>query len=503
MDAPLKIPYSFPTMASGVRVRYAPSPTGFLHIGGLRTALYNELFARRNKGTFILRIEDTDRTRYVEGATENLIQSLKACDLTPDEGVIIKPNGSVGEKGDFGPYIQSARQDKHAAYAKQLVETGHAYPCFCTEQDLTKMREEQQAAGLPTRYDRRCRELSPEQAAKRVENEETHVIRLKVPLKGTVTFVDEIRDEISFDWKQVDDQVLIKSDGMPTYHLAATCDDHDMEITHVIRGEEWLASTPKHLFIYEAFGWTPPKFAHLPLLLNSDRSKLSKRQGDVAVEDYLAKGYLPAALLNFVALLGWNPSGEQEIYTHDELRSRFELSKVNKAGAVVNFEKLDWLNGQYLKAMKEEDYLQLAGERLQSLTQDHALIDRMALLVRDRVAKLSDLPELAGPYLGAEADLDPLILPWKTQPPEEAKERLEAVRDLVRDLGHDEWHAPTALEQPIKVLIANKGWGNGDTLWPLRVALSGQKQSPGPFELLYALGRERSLARLDRAITSL
>lgn len=490
-------------MPSGVRVRYAPSPTGFLHIGGLRTALYNELFARRHNGTFILRIEDTDRTRFVEGATENLIQSLKACDLAPDEGAIIKPNGAVGEKGDHGPYIQSARKERHADYARKLVEMGHAYPCFCTELDLTKMREEQQAAGLPTRYDRRCRELSPEQAAKRVEAEEDHVIRLKVPLKGDITFVDEIRGAITYDWKQVDDQVLIKSDGMPTYHLAATCDDHDMEITHVIRGEEWLASTPKHLFIYQAFGWTPPAFAHLPLLLNADRSKLSKRQGDVAVEDYLAKGYLPNALLNFVALLGWNPSGEQEIYTHDELRATFELSKVNKAGAVVNFEKLDWLNGQYLKAMKEEDYLQRAGEWLSPLTQDHVLADRMALLVRDRVAKFSDLPAFAGPYLQADADVDPAILPWKTQPKEETKERLEAVQALLQNLDHDAWHSPTSLEESIKVLIANNGWGNGDTLWPLRVALSGQKQSPSPFELLHALGRERSLSRISKALNLL
>jgi glutamyl-tRNA synthetase len=486
-----------------VRVRYAPSPTGFLHIGGLRTALYNELFARKHGGTFILRIEDTDRTRFVEGATENLIRSLASCGVVPDEGVVFKPNGAVGEKGDLGPYTQSKRQEIHRTYAEKLIEMGKAYPCFCTELDLTRMREEQQAAGLPTRYDRRCRELSPEQAQRRVEGEEAHVIRLKVPLKGAVEFTDIIRGRISFDWKQVDDQVLIKSDGMPTYHLAATCDDHDMEISHVIRGEEWLASTPKHLFIYESFGWTAPQFAHLPLLLNSDRSKLSKRQGDVAVEDYLRKGYLPDALLNFVALLGWNPTGDREVYTHDELRSMFDLSKVNKGGAVVNFEKLDWLNAQYLRALKEEDYLQLAGAQLEEMTTDTPLMDRVALLVRDRVNKLTDLPELAKPFLSKEIDVDAAIIPWKTQDPADAKTKLLDVQKHLTALNEPAWHTAAGLETYVKTLITERKWGNGEVLWPLRVSLSGLQQSPGPFELLYALGRERSLARLERAIAKL
>ncbi len=499
MDRAFLSPYSVLAM-SAVRVRYAPSPTGFLHIGGLRTALYNELFAKRNKGTFILRIEDTDRTRYVEGATENLVRSLMACGVAPDEGVMFKPNGSLGEKGDHGPYVQSKRQEIHRDYADKLVEMGKAYPCFCTEQELKTMRDEQSAAGLPTRYDRRCRQIGVEQAKRRIEAGEEHVIRLAVPLKGDVTFTDAIRGDVTFEWKQVDDQVLIKSDGMPTYHLAATSDDHDMEISHVFRGEEWLASTPKHLFIAECFGWTSPIYAHLPLLLNSDRSKLSKRQGDVAVEDYLAKGYLPEALINFVALLGWNPTGDREIYTHDELREMFDLEKVNKGGAVVNFEKLDWLNGQYLRAMKEEDYLELAGGWLREKTDDAALMDRVALLVRERVAKLADLPELAAPFFANRGELDATLIPWKTQEPTDAKEKLEVLLDELKELNEPAWHTPASLETYVKTLIEKRGWGNGEVLWPLRVALSGQKQSPGPFELLWALGKERAFARIEHAI---
>lgn len=489
-------------MASPVRVRYAPSPTGLTHIGNLRGALYNELFARKRGGVFMVRVEDTDRSRFVEGAMENMLRTLAACDIRPDEGVVLKPNGEVGEVGEYGPYIQSKRKDGHRTYADTLVEMGKAYPCFCTEKELTKMREEAQAAGLPTRYDRRCRALSPEQGKKRVASGDDYVIRLALPLKGTVTFTDLIRGRVSFEWKEMDDQVIIKGDGMPTYHLAATCDDHDMQISHVIRGEEWLTSTPKHLFIYEAFGWDMPQYAHLPLLLNADRSKLSKRQGDVAAEDFLKKGILPEALINFIALLGWNPTGDREIYTHEELRELFDITKVNKGGAVVNFEKLDWVNAQYIKALPQDDYLQHAGNELRELTQNVKLMDRLALLVRDRVSKWSDLPTLVGPLLSDRA-ANAAILPWKKSTPAEAKERLTAVLDLLQSLPEAAWESAEQLETPIKELIAQKGWGNGDTLWPLRVALSGQEKSPGPFELLWALGKENALPRIAQAVKML
>ena len=483
-----------------VRVRFAPSPTGFLHIGSLRTTLYNELLARHERGTFILRIEDTDRSRFVEGAIENICRSLEACGVIPDEGVWLDRKGQVIQRGDFGPYIQSQRLDRYKAYANDLLRMGKAYYCFCTSDRLEKLREEQRAAGRPTMYDGLCRSLTHQEAEARVAKGESHVIRLKLPKTGDVTAWDLIRDDVTFDWSLIDDQVIMKSDGFPTYHLAATCDDHDMGITHVIRGEEWLPSTPKHLFIYEAFGWTPPKFAHLPLLLNPDKSKLSKRQGDVAVEDYLAKGYIPEALVNFVALLGWNPTGDREVYAHDELASLFDIAKINKSGAVFNIEKLDWLNAHYLRTMPEERYLTLTHPFISDLTDDNSFADRALLLGRDRVGKTKDVADLTKECFKGHLDYSNVHLAWKTQTSESATERLIAIRDLISVLNDaDVLNAPT-LETMIKGLIADKGWGNGDTLWPLRVALSGQEKSPGPFELIAMYGKTRAVSRIEDAL---
>ncbi|MEK7116047.1 MAG: glutamate--tRNA ligase family protein, partial [Patescibacteria group bacterium] len=317
---------------------------------------------------------------------------------------------------------------------------------------------------------------------------------------------DEIRDDAAFEWEFIDDQVIVKSDGFPTYHLAATCDDHEMEITHVIRGEEWISSTPKHLFIYDALGWTPPTFAHLPLLLNADKSKLSKRQGDVAAEDYLAKGYLPEALVNFVALLGWNPTGDREIYSREELTAAFDLKKINKAGAVFNLEKLNWLNQQYLRSMPQEDYLARTHPFIADTTDDHAFADRVLLLLRDRVTFPRDVKELAAPFFHTTFDFQHVPLTWKTQSREEARQRLEGVRDLLATIDEREFTkegAPKEMEDLLKTLIHNRGWGNGDTLWPLRVALSGSEKSPTPFELLWAYGKKRSTRRMEDAIQRL
>ncbi len=486
-----------------VRVRFAPSPTGYLHIGGLRTALYNELFARRHGGTFILRIEDTDRTRLVEDAIKGLCQSLERCGVIPTEGIWIDKKGEMIHRGDHEPYLQSERKEKHLAYAKQLVQMDKAYYCFCTSERLEELRKQQEMLKQPTMYDGRCRAIPLPEAEKRIAAGETHVIRLKLPRQGKISFHDEIRGPVEFEWALIDDQVIIKSDGFPTYHLAATCDDHDMEITHVIRGEEWVSSSPKHLFIFESFGWTPPKYAHLPLLLNADRSKLSKRQGDVAVEDYLAKGYLPEVLINFVALLGWNPSGDREIYTHEELGQLFDLSKVNKSGAVFNVEKLDWLNAQYLKTIPADRYLSLTNPFVDDKTNDHSFIDRALLLVRDRVVKPQDVFELTSNFFKDHLDYSGVSLTWKTQSKEDAKLRLQAVRDLLSAMSEDESQNVKLVEEKIKQLIAEKGWGNGDTLWPLRVSLSGQEKSPGPFELVAMYGRTRALSRLEDAIASL
>lgn len=490
-------------MSDPVRVRFAPSPTGFLHIGGVRTALYNELFARHNNGKFILRIEDTDRKRFVEGGTENICRTLKGCGIIPDEGVWLDEKGQIIERGEYGPYIQSARRDRHMAYALRLIDMDKAYYCFCDEKRLEELRQNQQIAHQPTMYDGKCRSLTRAEAEKRIAGGEKYVIRLKLPKTGKVQIHDIIRGEVEFEWALIDDQVIIKTDGFPTYHLAATCDDHDMEISHVLRAEEWISSTPKHVFIYEAFGWFVPQFAHLPQLLNPDRSKLSKRQGDVAAEDYLKKGYLPQALVNFIALLGWNPSGDREIYSHQELVEAFDLTKINKAGAVFNTEKLDWMNEHYLRAMKEEDYLALVHPFIQDKTDDHQLADRALLLVRDRVTLPSQIVDLTATFFKEELDYSKASLTWKTQTKDEAKERLAGVQELLKGVDGTAFSAHDAKlqhEKIIKDFIVAKGWTNGDTLWPLRVALSGEEKSPSPWELLEVLGKERSLKRIADAI---
>ncbi|MCC7357197.1 glutamate--tRNA ligase [Candidatus Uhrbacteria bacterium] len=487
-----------------LRVRYAPSPTGYLHIGGLRTALYNELLARKHGGDFILRIEDTDQTRFVPGATENLCSSLKRCGVEANEGVWIDDQGNLIERGEYGPYTQSKRKEKHKAYAEQLVTMGKAYPCFCTSERLDKLREEQQLMKQPTMYDGHCRNVASDETQRRIMAGETYVIRLKLPKEGNVTIDDVIRGQVTFDWKLIDDQVIIKSDGFPTYHLASMCDDHDMQISHVIRGEEWLSSTPKHLFIFSSFGWEPPRFAHLPLLLNPDRSKLSKRQGDVAVEDFLEKGYLPEALINFVAMLGWNPTGDREIYAHDELRSLFALENVNKSGAILNLEKLDWINEQYLRALSENAYLELVRPLAKISVEDPAILDRALLLIRERLHRLNQVHECISP-LFQEPNYNEINLTWKAQSPETAKEILNEVRNFLHAQSKSfwEWGNRTAIEQTIKTWIAEKKWQNGEVLWPVRVALSGQEKSPSPFELLETYGKEMSLKRLDAAIGSL
>lgn len=489
-----------------IRVRFAPSPTGSLHIGGLRTALYNELLANRHGGDFILRIEDTDQARFVEGGIENICRSLKDVGIIPNEGVWIQDDGTVFERGSRGPYLQSKRKSKHLEYAMELMKMDKAYYCFCSSDRLDDLRKTQQLNKKPTMYDGKCRTIAPAAALERVEAGEPYVIRLKLPKNGSVSVWDAVRDEVTFEWKLIDDQVIIKSDGFPTYHLAAICDDHDMEITHVLRGEEWLSSTPKHLFIFDAFGWTPPKYAHLPLLLNKDRSKLSKRQGDVAVEDYLKNGYLPETLINFVALLGWNPSSDKEIYSHNELVEAFDLAKINRSGAIFNIEKLIWMNEYYIKNMPLKRYLELTRPFVQDKTNDVAFMDRCLLLVRDRLRFPQEVIEHTESFFTPAFDFSNVSIAWKTQSPQEALERLQGVRDLVAGLSDEDLTktvAPMELETRIKHFIQEKKWGNGDTLWPLRVALSGSERSPTPFELLHIYGKERSLKRIDEALASL
>ena len=332
-----------------VKVRFAPSPTGFVHIGSLRTALYNYLFAKRMGGEYLLRVEDTDQTRLVEGAIENMLQAMRWAGVNHTEGVMLDENGNIVQKGENGPYIQSERLDIYKKYIQELLDNGKAYYCFCTKERLDEVREKQKEAGETPRYDGHCRDLTEEEVQAKIAAGKPYVIRLRLPENHVIKFNDLVRGETEFNTNDLDDQVLIKTDGFPTYHFAVVVDDHLMEITHVIRGEEWLSSTPKHVYLYEAFGWEPTTFVHLPNILNKEKKKLSKRHGDVAVEDFKKKGYLPEGLVNYVALVGWSPEDNQEIFSMEELENAFSIDRVSKSGGVFDTEKLNWVNQHYVK----------------------------------------------------------------------------------------------------------------------------------------------------------
>ncbi|MFH1142346.1 MAG: glutamate--tRNA ligase [Candidatus Uhrbacteria bacterium] len=478
-----------------VRTRFAPSPTGYLHLGNLRSALYAYLFAKNQGGEMVLRIEDTDRERYVEGAMESLIRILQTFGINYDEGVFFEEN-KVVQRGDFGPYIQSERSELYQKYVQQLLEQGHAYKCFCSKERLDETRKQQQLAKMPTKYDRHCCGLSDDEVHSKVATGESFVVRMKIP-EGKTTFKDVIRGVITIDNSEVDDQVLMKSDGFPTYHLAVVVDDHLMQISHIIRAEEWISSTPKHVLLYQMFDWDLPVFAHLPMVLNPDKSKLSKRQGDVAAEDYLAKGYLPEALLNFMALLGYNPKGDQEIYDIEELIKLFDLAKVNSSGAVFNVEKLDWMNGHYIREKSVDELVKLVQPFLNQEI-DIDLLKKIIVIEQERLTRLDQIKEIIEMYI-ENPEYDPEMLIWKKADQEDAKQNLSAVIELIESIGEGDFDSVELVEKAIKGYIDIKGLQNGNVLWPIRVALSGRKASPGPFELAWALGREETLKRLTQA----
>lgn len=476
-----------------IRVRFAPSPTGYLHVGGLRTALYNYLFARKHNGIFILRIEDTDRNRYVEGAVENLIAALKWAGLDYDEGP------DVG--GNYGPYMQSQRLDIYRKFADELISKGDAYYCFCTTDRLQKLREEQEKQKLPqAKYDKHCLSLSKEEIEQNFNNNLPYVIRLNVKPNQKIIFNDIIRERVEFDSNNVDDQVLIKSDGYPTYHLANVVDDHLMEISHVIRGEEWLSSTPKHVLLYDAFGWERPEFAHLPLLLNPDKSKLSKRQGDVAVEDYRDKGFLKNALINFVALLGWNAGDDKEFYYLTELIEKFSLDRVNKAGAVFDIQKLNWLNAEHLRKMPDDDILKLLKkEILNSQFSTLNLPDNYLLQIitamKERVAFVKEFITTCQYFYTAPAEYEQKSVEknWKPESAEQLRKLVDEFRLLDNPTKEDFEHAFGKTADQL-------GIGKGKLIHPLRLAVSGQSIGPGMFDLLFILGKDEVIKRIEKAI---
>ncbi len=475
------------------RVRFAPSPTGYLHVGGLRTALYNYLFAKKNNGTFILRIEDTDRNRYVEGAVENLIKALKWAGLNFDEGP------EVG--GDYGPYMQSQRLDIYKKYADELISKGKAYYCFCTPERLKTLKEEQEKQKLPqTKYDKHCLHLSQDEVEKNLKAGIPKVVRLNVMQNHTIKFDDVIREHVEFESNNIDDQVLIKSDGYPTYHLANVVDDHLMKITHVIRGEEWLSSTPKHVLLYDAFGWERPVFAHLPLLLNPDRSKLSKRQGDVAVEDYRDKGFLKEALINFVALLGWNAGDDKEFYYMDELINSFSLERVNKSGAVFDLQKLHWLNAEYLRKKSVAELLEmLKTEILKSKFNNHNYSDDFLTLIieamKERVSFIKEFIDTCPYFYEAPTEYEQKAVEknWKPETPEHLEKLKEEFVSLNNPTKEDFEHSLTKISEKINI-------GKGKLIHPLRLAVSGQSTGPGIFDLLFILGKDEAIKRIETAL---
>ncbi|MDP2631313.1 MAG: glutamate--tRNA ligase [Candidatus Uhrbacteria bacterium] len=480
-----------------IRTRIAPSPTGFVHIGTLHTALFNYFFTRQNGGKFVIRIEDTDRERLVEGAVENLLESLAVFGIENDEGPFIDSNGVIDEKGDFGPYTQSARLDIYKPYVQQLVLQGDAYYCFCTRERLDEMRKAQQAIKQTPKYDRACCKLDNAEVKARIDAGEAHVVRMKVP-EGETTFTDLIRGTIKINNKEIDDQVILKSDGFPTYHLAVVVDDFLMQITHIIRGEEWLPSAPKHVILYKMLGFELPKFAHVPLLLNPDKTKLSKRQGDVAVEDYVKRGYLPDALINFVGTLGFNPSADKEIFTRTELTKLFDLSKVNKSGAVMNMEKLDWMNREYMRLLSIDELAEAARSFVQADVESEPV--RRALVVeRERVHRLDELQEAIDPYL-IEPAYDPSMLVWKKADSADAKLQLDGIRGFIQALDDATIESVEKIEAEARAYIDANELQNGNVLWPMRVALSGHEKSASPFEFLWALGKGAALQRIDKAI---
>ena len=471
------------------RVRFAPSPTGDLHVGGLRTALYNVLFARKTGGNFILRIEDTDQERNIPDAHKDILRLLRLCGLEPNEGP------DIG--GPFAPYVQSQRLEIYRKHAEELLASGHAYPCFCTEERLTLMRETQRARGQIPGYDRLCRGLEPAQVRERTARE-PHVLRLKVPLSGEIKHHDLVWGSLTFPLADIDDQVLVKSDGFPTYHLANVVDDHLMEISHVIRGEEWLPSVTKHLLLYRFFGWEAPTFAHLPLILNEKRQKLSKREGTGSVMAWLEKGILPQALINYIALLGWHPSDEREFFAFNDLVQAFDLSRVGRAGAVFDAAKLEWLCGEHLKSLstsdleklgrpylKDTEFATLSNERLLPLIESvRQGLNRLDQLLTKLEAFSNQSPppdEEAISYLksaSAKAVLPQILGAWRALPSAET----EALLNLVRDVG-------------------KKSGIKGKDLWmPLRAAITGRVAGPELKIVIAHLGAHEVISRLERIL---
>ena len=506
-----------PTNAAPTRTRYAPSPTGDPHVGNVRSALFAWLFARNTGGVFAVRIEDTDQERRIPGSEERILESLRWLGIEWDEGP------DIG--GQYGPYVQSQRLDGYGEGAERLVELDAAYYCYCPPERLDAIRAAQQKRNVPTGYDRRCRNLSPEERAQEeAENGAHRVVRFKTPLSGRTTFNDVIRGDVSWENRLIDDFVILKSDGFPTYHLANVVDDVAMAITHVIRGDEWMSSAPRHAMIYEAFGYTPPAFAHLPLILGADRTKLSKRHGSVALLDYRDEGFLPEAMLNFLALLGWSLDDKTTQMTREELLKGFSLDRVSASPAMFDRDKLEWLNGVYIREMSPEAFVEASRPYLErGLSSDIArplddeLVRQAITLTQDRARVLSEMPELCDFFFADEVSFPPALIwagmgdktmkrmadadedLWNVPLPEDAgtvQEWLKAAGDAIETIApwnHD------AIEARFRALVEELGTSGRKLFGAVRVATTGRTAAPPLFVTLEAIGQERSESRLRSA----
>lgn len=475
-----------------VRTRFAPSPTGYMHIGNLRTALYTYLIAKKNNGDFILRIEDTDRERYVEGAVDVIYDTLRMTGLKWDEGP------DIG--GPVGPYVQSERMGMFKDYALKLVESGHAYYCFCDKDRLDELKKIQEASHIAPMYDRHCRNLSKEEVQEKLDAGIPYVIRQKMPLEGTTTFHDEVYGDITVENSTLDDQILIKTDGMPTYNFANVVDDHTMGITHVVRGNEYLSSTPKYNLLYEAFGWDIPKYIHCSPVMKDQTTKLSKRNGDASFEDLLKKGYLKEAVVNFIALLGWAPKGEQEIFTLDELVQEFDISGISKAPAIFDPVKLKAINAEYIRRMTPEHFLEVITPYIrQSVKREDIDIKVLASVLQPRTELFTDVPEQVD-FIDKLPEYDTAMYCHKKMKTnlETSLEALKAVLPVLENL--QEWNVES-IHKALFDLVAELGVKNGWLLWPVRTAVSGKQFTPGgAVELCDILGKEDSLARIRKGI---
>lgn len=475
---------------SQLRTRFAPSPTGYLHIGGLRTALYSYLYAKKMNGKFILRIEDTDQGRYVPGAVEIIYRTLRETGIMYDEGP------DVG--GDYGPYIQSQRKNEYLKYAKQLVESGHAYYCFCTEERLLSLPDVNGAR----RYDKHCLHLSKQEVEERLARGDKYVIRQNMPTEGSTTYHDAVYGDITIENSELEDQILIKSDGMPTYNFANVIDDHLMGINCVMRGTEYLSSTPKYNLLYDAFGWERPMYIHMPPIMKDAHNKLSKRNGDASYEDLIKKGFLKDAIINYIALLGWSPKDDSEKMSFEELKSKFDISGINKSPSIFDPQKLAWLNSQYIKEMTAQQFADYAAPWIDDCYLkdfDRALVCK---LVQGRVETFAEIPDKLR-FLQQFDDFDNALYQNQKQKTDEAtaKEILPLVRKAFAEVEQwDNEHLYGALVQ----LAQQQGVKNGKVLWPARIALTGLAATPGgASEIAELLGRDETLRRLDRSISRL